>query len=473
MKTDRFVLGCILILSLAGCSSGGGSDPGTPQQTDINEIANTTGDGTGLNINSGINGGQNTANERPVYNTPLGVQVCSVDDVKRRVDFDMRDYYIFYDQVPRLNLDDYETPEALIADLRVAPDEFSYVTDAAQQSATVESGLTRGYGFWFRPAGDGVVRMRDIRAGSPADVAGILRGDAVESFNGIPMDDVTDEDISEGLGPENLPVFLTVRTGDEAPRDVVVEYGEYRWVTAGPALRYTNSNDALPAVGYLPIRRFLETTKDEIDASLAWLEMEGIEELIIDLRYNTGGRISVIRHLASVIGGAAVANNAFQISQWNDKYPERKSVDYFDSVENPLNLPRVIVLVTEHAGSSPEMFVNSLAPYIDVVVVGGVTTGSPYSSSAEEYCGKSINAMHSIRTNALGVAIEFGLQPDCPVEDDWATRANSVNDPLVNGALGFVTNSACPTFSAASPAPRRAQLAAKEYRAPEPFVPER
>ncbi len=477
---------CVLLVGLSACGGGSGDSSPSVGTNEVDTTAGTQSGGTGTvetqpggtsiggdGTSTGSNGDTQASTFPPVYATPAGIEACSVDDIKHRVDFDMRDYYIYYDQVPRLSLDDYDSPERLIRDLRVDPDIYSYVTDAEDQNALVEGGRSGGFGFWFWPAADGVVRFREILAGSPADQAGILRGDELLTVNGIGIGEITEEEFNVAFDPDNAPVLMSIRTGNASARNVLVNFEDFAWQTAGPASRYVNSGGSLPTVGYLPIRIFLETTRAEIDQSLADLEARGgFDDLIVDLRYNPGGRTHVARHIASVVGGAAVANEVFLIRSWNDKYSQNDSIDYFDEVEEPLNLPRVFVLVTEFSSSASEVFINTLKPYMEVIVVGGTTDGKPFTSNSREYCGKSINAMRSLRTNASLVSVAGGIQPSCRVNDNWETVAESSQDPLVRGALTYIESNTCPAVFVASAAPRTAAAPGPGYRAPEPFVSE-
>jgi len=240
---------------------------------------------------------------------------------------------------------------------------------------------------------------------------------------------------------------MTIRTADEEPRDVTVTQAEYRWLTAAALNRYThNTDESLPVIGYLRIDLFLAPTKDEIDVALQTLEDEGgVDELIVDLRYNGGGRTSVARYLASIVGGAAVEGQVLLRNQWNDKYAAFNTTEFFETVEKPLNSPRVFVLTTGFTASSSEIFINSLKPYIDVVVIGDATGGKPFSSIPQTYCDKTINAMAALRVNSAGVSVLGGLQADCRVDDSWNTPLQSVEDPLVNAALTYASRGVCPT----------------------------
>lgn len=396
-------------------------------------------------------------NEHIGYITPDGIAQCSAEDIKRRVEFDMRDYYIYHDQVPILNISEFDTPESLIEALRVNPDRYSNVQDATTQVRLVEEGINIGHGFWFQPAADGVVRFREIRLGSPADGAGIKRGDEILTINGRSMRKATNNQIHDALSQENSPVEMNIRTGDEAPRAVSVAYEQYRWKTAGHAKRIrSSSNPGAPAVGYLHIQKFLVTTYDEINSALQELTKSGgVDELIVDLRYNPGGRMWVARHIASMVAGEAVAGKVFVKHQWNNKYAENNVDEFFDTVINPLNLPRVLVLTTSETSSASEAFINSLEPYIDVVVIGDVTGGKPFTSLSKTYCNKSINAMLTLRTNAAGVSVSDGIHPDCRVQDGWQVPLNDSRDPLTRAALAFLKTGSCNLATDDTPVVRR------------------
>lgn len=202
---------CALTLLLAACS--GGNDDVIPKiiienteaiagNPDNNSNTPANNDGDVTDTTTDVVQADPT---EVVYKTPAGVEECSTEDIKHRVEFDMRDYYIYYDQVPVVDLADYSTPESLMRALRVAPDRYSNVADTAGQNALNDDGATRGYGLWFNPDKDGVVRFREILSGSPADKAGILRGDQIILFNGDPIGDVSDDEIAIALEPFNSP----------------------------------------------------------------------------------------------------------------------------------------------------------------------------------------------------------------------------------------------------------------------------
>lgn len=423
----------LLLVACGGGGSGGSSSGGGGSQIDL---PNAPGDDTP---------GGGTAG----YVTAPGVERCSVDDIKAKVDFDMRDYYIYADQVPQLRLDDFATPEALIEALRVDPDVYSSVTDAAEASRLREEGIDEGYGFWFLPNADGAVRFREIRAGSPADTAGLRRGDEVLALDGVDIGAYGDAELQTALAADRL--VLAVRSGAQPPREVALERGGYRWITV-PDVEFPvfESPSSGLEIGYLPVQRFLETTEAELDEQVRELLAIGIDELVLDLRYNDGGDLRVSQRLAAQIGGDEVVGEVYQRGRANDRYREELGFEsVFRGEGDSFDLARVIVLATDFTASAAEAVINGLEPYMEVVVIGGRSEGKPFTSTPEEYCDRSINAMSLLLANARGVDVFGGIAPDCAVEDTWSVPADDPDDALLGAALAYAESGACPATPAA------------------------
>ena len=97
----------------------------------------------------------------------------------------MRDFYLFADQVPLVNLDDFDSPESLIRELRFQPiDSFSSVTTTATSVAFFDEGVNFGIGFIWRFDANGVPRILYIQDDAPSAAAGMQRGDAIISVDG-------------------------------------------------------------------------------------------------------------------------------------------------------------------------------------------------------------------------------------------------------------------------------------------------
>jgi len=356
----------------------------------------------------------------------------------------MRDTYIYYDQVPVVNLDDYTDPAALVRDLRVLPDIYSSVVDQARdEDLIINSSVTR-FGFWLQQASDGRQHFATISGNSPMENAGIQRGDELLAINGVPIEEITDEQWNEfvvGEIGEELTAVYTVASGALAPEDFTVTKTTYTESTVPVFGTYEDTNNQ---VGFLQVNAFRATTADEIDVAVQSLANAGISELILDLRYNGGGFTRVARQLASQIAGQAFVDEVYSSRVFNDKYSEFNTDQVIEPQALNLNLSRLVVLATQDTASASETLINGLSPLIDVVVIGTPTEGKPFTSVAQDFCGKRLNAMSTITTNGVGESVLEGIQPTCTVADDFLAPADSRDDALTGAAFAYLQFGACP-----------------------------
>ncbi len=358
---------------------------------------------------------------------------CSIADQNQRVNANMMDYYLFYDQVPTVNLEDYDAPETLIRDLRVLPfDRFSFVTDAAQAIETVEAGRNYGAGFNLRFDAAGNARVIFVDPNGPAAAAGFKRGDIIVSIGGIAVDELTASTFEELLGPRENPNQVAWEIIDGASGDaftLTLAATEHDLSTVVFLDSFTHPQyDG--EIGYLVFTQFIETSDVELDRAFQDLADRGVTDLIVDLRYNPGGRTRIARKLASLISSPATDGELLIQYRLNDRYEEFNFERIFEPEENALGLESVVFITTGSTASSSEIVINSLRPYIDVRLVGGTTTGKPYISSPRDFCGKRMNALEGEGFNANNQSVFGGIPADCQAADDI-----SVDFGLNNGEL--------------------------------------
>lgn len=374
---------------------------------------------------------------------------CSADDLKAWVQYNMDDYYLFYDQVPLVNPSQYEGPEDFVRALRVAPfDQYSYVTDVSTNEAFFEAGKRFGFGMRIVRTDEARLFFNLIEPLSPLGATDAERGDELLAINGVTPNGFSAEFIAQALGEGDDVVdvrFTLQKPNESQPYDVIVTKATYDVQTVLDAKVLDHNNHR---VGYLNFLSFLETSEQEIDDAFADFKQENIDELVLDLRHNTGGRISVAEQMGSLIAGRAVNNTAFSRFAFNDKYAHQNTQFLFSARDNALNLPRVYVLTSSDTCSASEMVINSLRPAIEVVTIGDTTCGKPYGTISHEYCEKSMNALEVEFQNAAGVGGYFdGLAADCPISEDITQRLGQPAENLLNAALHHLDTAQCATNS--------------------------
>lgn len=422
------------------------------------------GSGSGDSPDNTSDGFAATTEASPFANTTTDSGVCSVSAQRHWVEDAMRDYYLFYDQVPTVRLEDYATAEALIEDLRIPTDRFSYVGEADLNEAFFEEGETIGYGWRLRRRADGALAIALVEPLSPLAEAGVTRGELLRTIDGTSTDSITTNQQAIdllGTGSDERTVTLGIEASDGSLRQVTVTRSTYpvqavldtRVVTQG-ALR----------IGYLSFLTFVETARAELDAAFAELASANIDELVIDLRFNGGGRIDVANELASRVIGRGGDNRDFLRIQYNDRYQPLFDPDTlrqsFYSLPDSLDLSRVYILTQSGTCSASELVINGLAPHIDVVTIGAATCGKPYGTlgrTLHEDCNKVIHAVEVEFKNEAGVGGYIdGLPPTCAATDTLTAPLGDPNESLFQAALQHIDQGSCDTSFADTLASRRA-----------------
>ncbi len=373
---------------------------------------------------------------------------CSKDDVNTWVYDSMRDYYLFYDQVDRnTRVSDYATPEQLIADLRVGPnDTFSYVTDETTYNAFFSEGETFGFGWNFARDDDNALLFSLIEPGSPLAEAGVMRGDQLVSINGISIDAFDRLPREErgnivGNGDDIVTLDLVIARDNQPDRQVQVTKATFNLQTVLDA-RVIEQDGV--NIGYLHFYQFINTSSDELSQAFATFDQAGVTELVIDLRFNGGGRIAVANELASYALGSERSQNIFTTFKFNDKYAEADFSIAFEAMQNSLSLSRVFVLQSSNTCSASELVVNSLRPFMTVVTIGSTSCGKPYATSPNTGCGKVANVLEIELLNADNAGGYFaGIAADCPVAEDVKAGLGQITEPLLSTALNYVNTGNC------------------------------
>jgi hypothetical protein len=133
-------------------------------------------------------------------------------------------------------------------------------------------------------------------------------------------------------------------------------------------------------IGYLVFNSFLGDTTEiysRFQQSFSRFAAAGVEDLIVDLRYNGGGYVSVQNKLAGYIAPTSAQGGLLMKQQFNDKYTRFNSTTLVQK-QGALNLSRVFFIVSNSTASASELIINNLKPYMDVKLVGPSNTyGKP------------------------------------------------------------------------------------------------
>ncbi len=372
----------------------------------------------------------------------------------------MTDLYLWYREMPPVNPTRYASPEDYLEAVRYWPldSHFSYITDRASNDALFSDSQFVGVGLSTSTTGTDM-RVSEVYPDSPASEAGLARGDRIAAINGRTIAElVAAGALGSAFGPAEIGVSVDLlfehRDGTRVRATAVK-----RLVTIPTVSRTEVYEVDGRKVGHIFFRNFVRPSTAALNEAFATLHEAGVTELVLDLRYNGGGLVSVAQHLASLIGGALTDGQVFASYRHNDRNAFRDEDLRFDTPANALGLSRLIVITTEGSASASELVINGLRPFIDVVLIGDRTYGKPVGQYAIPFCDKVLAAVAFSMRNADDVGDYFdGLPATCAAPDDLEHELGDADEGSLAEALFYAREGRCSTASAlrAKRAPERA-----------------
>ena len=371
------------------------------------------------------------------------------------------EYYLWYRELPRLNPANYSSPEAYLEAARYRPldSNFSYITSREANEAFYGESQFVGFGFTTQTEAT-ELRVLQVFPDSPASEAGVARGDRIIEINGRPVADLVREGaIGGAFGPSEPGVtgriLVRSRAGEQRQAELTKRVVTIPTVSLTRTFRVDGRT-----VGYLLFRNFVNPSYAALDEAFAALKEAGATELIIDLRYNGGGLVDVAVHLASLVGGVATQGRVFATFQHNDKNTALNQDLRFEATPpQSLNLALLFVITTRSSASASELLINSLRPYLPVIVVGDATYGKPVGQYGFTFCNKVVAPVAFALVNSEGRGDFFGgIVPDCRAADDVERDLGAADEASLAEALHYVRAGSCSAVATlrtrtATPAP--------------------
>jgi C-terminal processing protease CtpA/Prc len=345
---------------------------------------------------------------------------------------------------------------------------FSYVAPKAASDAFFSDSQVVAYGLRTILVAPDDFRVADVHAGSPAGRAGLDRGSRFLEINGRTVADlVASGQLASAFGPAEVGVTTRVRFLDRA--GAMHEATLVKELVTIPTVAVEQVyNVGGRTVGYLLFQNFVRPSTDALSATFGRFKEAGVNEVVLDLRYNGGGLISVAQHLGGLIGGAATADRTFVRFVHNDKQSARNTATPFPLPANALGVERLVVIATRGSASASELVVNALRPFMPVTIVGDRTYGKPVGQYGFDFCDKTLFPVSFATVNANNEGDYFsGLPVDCPAPDDIEHALGDADEGSLAEALGFIRSGRCSgtaATAARAQAARRPPLSAQPHR---------
>lgn len=321
----------------------------------------------------------------------------------------MLDQYLWADSLVDFEpawKDFFSDPAAFLATLSKksrADDYWSYVevdTIVADAHARGYFNHLNSYGIDFilmkDPTGQTtrqMLRVATVYPGSPAERAGLLRGDYICSYDGYKFTSSNIKRMQTG-GARTLEVRHMAVDEEEGfyywEDTVTVKMGASEYVED---VAFPTSSVLLAdgrKVGYLMCTRLVEwpveqkqrgsspVYRDALSGIMQQMKQVGVDEMVLDLRLCNFGTMEMAQQLASSVVSPDALHSTFVQTFWNERYTSNnQSIPYDTSVPN-LGLSRVYVLIGNYTQGAAEWLIHALQHSMgeeNVITIGSLTAG--------------------------------------------------------------------------------------------------
>lgn len=411
------------------------------------------------------------------------IQNITALDIQNFIYSAMNIWYLYKPDVPDLAndrfgtqnelnefLETFTTPEDLFDALNAPQDRFSFIVDdyrvleAALAGISLSNGME--YGLVFYPGSETNVFgfVRYVIPNSDAAQKGVERG---MIFNTIDGAQITDQNFTLLRELNSYDIGLASFDGTNiTPTGETITLNKSE-LLENPIHIATTLTVEGQKIGYLMYNGFTGDFDEQLNDVFGNFQAENLSELIIDLRYNSGGSVRSAIDLSSMVTGQ-FTGQIFSTEVWNPELqdifeendPESLINRFNNTIRtgaaiNSLNLNRVFILTSRSTASASELVINGLDPYIEVIQVGATTTGK-FQASTTFYDGPPPNFKRSeanpshfyaiqplifTSANANGVTgFVDGIPPTIEFPEDLTNLGilGELNEPLLEAALNEI-----------------------------------
>jgi C-terminal processing protease CtpA/Prc len=288
----------------------------------------------------------------------------------------MKEWYLWYDQIPDIDPGNYDNPDAILNEIKVDKDRWSYITTVEQFEQYYQEGAYIGYGYGQKWDKDNNLRITFVFDDSPLKKKNIHRGWIIREINGTKINPSVD--LSSILGADEVGVsnnfLLESPEGNTVDTSFAKEKISMNTVLHSSVIEHNGNK-----TGYLVINSFIEKTSDELYEAFSKFSSQNISNIVIDLRYNGGGMLSKARETADYVIGNENLGKIFTQIMHNDKKEDENNQYKFkeDSLKLSWNFPALYFITTQGTASASEALINGMEPFNTVHIIGQNSHGKP------------------------------------------------------------------------------------------------
>ena len=406
---------------------------------------------------------------------PITTAGCSILERQNWVGSQMLEWYLFLDLLPgSLNPANYATVEeyldALTANARAQSKDrhFTYLTSIKAEDAFYASGSSAGFGIRLSyDTAAGRLFVAEAFEDAPALTAGIDRGTEILAIGTTTADLKTvaslfaaggSAAVSDALGASTAGLTRVLRvTSGGVEKVVTVTKADYSIQPVSPRYGAKILDNGGTKVGYVNLRTFITPADPALRAAFDNFRTQGVTQVIVDLRYNGGGLVSIAKLMGDLMG-ANRAGSVFSYTTFNSQKTANNSTAFFTPQPESIAPMKLAFIGTGGTASASELVINAFTPYLHAnsALIGSNTYGKPVGQIALDRpaCDDRLRVIAFRTENAAHVGDYYtGLagkvEASCQAGDDILKPLGDPSEASVKGALDFLAGRTCTPIPAA------------------------
>ena len=450
----------------------------------------------------------------------FATETCTYPEAREEVFNLLRDVYYFNDKPEQrakyddLELENFGNLDVLLNEIRWMPETrdrgFTYwlTSERSEMLFNAEAFVFGIRLIYIVDVNENPVHLEilDVYRGSPAGNAGFERGDKILELNGKLIQGMSFEEISAEFGPNEDGYEVTFEIEElSGERSTHMVRKRLVQTPTVPEEHVNLFDTSAGKVGYLHFRTFFGDAPERFLEELAEFNTQGVRHLIMDLRYNGGGRVDIAVGLATLIGGPELFgremmtrehNNLVESWGWNETtyfgcrqprpddqpgpggiFSTEEAIAKCENESALRDLENVVFITSRGSASASELVITALQPYENTALLGDRTYGKPVGQYGFGFCpeipgnrntGKGVLWPVSFATvNSVGFEDYYdGIAVECEVPDDRSNQLGDAQEGRIAAALRFIETGSCE-----APASERVSRAAAEMQASPPVDP--
>lgn len=292
------------------------------------------------------------------------------------------------------------------------PHSTYYTKEQFEELQETTSGNATGIGIRvFKNLKTEEMIVYEVTKDSPAEKAGILKGDVVHSVNGKPYAELLfDGAYLELLGEEGESVNVSFKRGEEII-DFTITRSHFEQQTVSYKLCETDNT-----IGYVRIHSFDIATTEQFKSAVYELLDAGVESFIFDVRSNPGGTLdSVSKILDYILPAGPIIRMVGKDGETEILKSDASEIS-----------ARMVVLANSSSASAAELFTSALMDYNKATFIGTKTYGKGTVQSTFKLSdGSGIRISTQYYLPPFSASFDgTGIEPDIFVELSEESLAN-------------------------------------------------